>query len=332
MSSFASSRRDFVSSLAAAAGVSALAGCGTLGSSCRRAVRSHWSYRNRLLIAGDGLPSARFAVVGDTHLSMTDSREDPFRTYSGRMAGAYTSVKHFKSAVAADPATHFKQVLAEVKRSKADVLLLAGDIVSFPSEAAVEFVKKELDKSGLEWMYVAGNHDWHYEGLKGSSDALRREWTAKRLSSLYQGADAMFSSRVINGVRYVAIDDSTYEVSEEQLEFFRQEAAKMEPVVLFVHIPLYMPESSFKVMSAGNPEWCAKNDRVWQIERRERWPEDGPSRSTKEFVEEVFGCENLIGVFAGHIHTQLIAQSRGNLQMTCGLGAAADFVDVKITS
>lgn len=332
MAALETGRRGFISSLATAAGMSAFAGCATVFPRCRRAVRSYCSYRNRLIMSGDGFPDARFAVLGDTHLSMTDSREDPFRGYSGRMAGAYGKVRHFKTQVPSEPAVHFRQVLDAVKRIKADVLLLAGDITSFPSEAAVEFVREELDRSGLEWMYIAGNHDWHYEGMKGSSDALRREWTARRLSPLYKGEDPMFASRVINGVRYVAIDDSTYEVSEEQLAFFRQEASKKEPVVLFVHIPVYMPETSFRVMSAGNPGWCAKNDRVWQIERRERWPERGPSRSTKEFVEEVLGCENLAGVFAGHIHTQLIAESRGNIQMTCGLGAAADFLDVKLVS
>jgi hypothetical protein len=66
-------------------------------------------------------------------------------------------------------------------------LLLTGDIFSFPSQAAVEWAFQALDSTGIPWAYVAGNHDWHYEGMERSSYQLRNTWTTKHLYPMYQG-------------------------------------------------------------------------------------------------------------------------------------------------
>ena len=41
-----------------------------------------------------------------------------------------------------------------------DVVALTGDIVSFPSQAAIEFVSEALSKLDTEVLYTCGNHDW----------------------------------------------------------------------------------------------------------------------------------------------------------------------------
>ena len=169
--------------------------------------------------------ACRFMVVGDSHLTIDDVRGEPFKEYSGRMSKPYRSALHFRTGRPIASPDGFEYALAEAQKMKVDFLALVGDIVSFPSEAGVEYVRKRLDASGLNWMYISGNHDWHYEGLPGTEMALRAEWTKKRLTPLYQGADPMMASRVVKGIRFVFIDNSLYEILPEQLAFWKQEAA-----------------------------------------------------------------------------------------------------------
>ena len=61
-------------------------------------------------------------------------------------------------------------------------------------EAAVEWARARLEASGVPYLYVAGNHDWHYEGLPGAEAALRAEWAEKRLKPLYQGRHPLMAA------------------------------------------------------------------------------------------------------------------------------------------
>lgn len=273
--------------------------------------------------------SVRFMVVGDTHLTMDDARGEPFRQYSGRMAAGYRKALHFRTHRPIETPQGFEFALAEAKRLNVDFLALVGDIVSFPTEAGVEYLMKRLTESGLNWMYIAGNHDWHYEGLPGTEMALRDEWTRKRLAPLYQGAHPLMASRVVKGVRFVFIDNSTYEILPEQLEFWKTEAAKGEPVALCMHIPLYMPGYGPREAGCGHPEWGAKVDPHWQIERRPQWPERH-SETTMAFREAVISAPNLLGVFAGHVHREMFAFDRGKIQCVTPSNYDGSYLDVKV--
>ena len=274
--------------------------------------------------------ACRFMVVGDSHLTIDDARGEPFKEYSGRMSKPYRSALHFRTGRPIASPDGFEYALAEAQKMKVDFLALVGDIVSFPSEAGVEYVRKRLDASGLNWMYISGNHDWHYEGLSGTEMALRAEWTKKRLAPLYQGADPMMASRVVKGIRFVFIDNSLYEILPEQLSFWKQEAAKGEPVALMMHIPLYMPGYGPREAGCAHPEWGAKVDPHWQIERRPQWPEAGHTPTTFAFREAVFSTPNLLGVFVGHVHRHFFAFDRGHVQCAVAANVDGSFFDVRV--
>jgi hypothetical protein len=240
-------------------------------------------------------------IVADTHLFRDDERGAPFRPYSARMAKAYNTTKHFKTGATMTPEEGFKHVLTSARESKTDLFAMLGDIVSFPSEAAVEWISAEVAGSGLPSLYVAGNHDWHYEGLEGTSAALRATWIEKRLLPLYKGNHPLMSAYDVKGVRFVVIDNSTYEIESDQLAFFKKQAAAGLPLVLMVHIPLYAPGRPIG-FGCGHPEWGAANDKSYPIEKRPRWPEAGHSAVTREFHRTVFACPSLLGIFAGHTH------------------------------
>jgi len=266
-------------------------------------------------------------VVADTHLFTDDHRGIPYREFSGRMAKAYNKTAHFQNGAPTNPEQSFEEALNRAASEDVDLLALVGDIFSFPSEAAVEWVTERLAKVTMPWVYVAGNHDWHYEGMPGPLEDLRDEWIEKRLTPMYQGNDPLMSVRDVHGIRFLTIDNSNYEIQPKQLEFFRSQVAGGRPLVLLVHIPLYAPGRPMG-FGCGHPHWGASTDRNYEIERRPKWRDSGHTQTTMDFHREVFEASNLMGIFAGHIHRQSIDVINGIPQFVTNANAYGAYTDV----
>ena len=275
------------------------------------------------------LKSSRIFHITDTHLSLDNERGDAFIEFSKRMAGAYKSNTHFETGEKVTTSQSFEQTLQRAKDEKADFLALTGDIFSFPSEAAIEWVLEKLEETGIPYGYIAGNHDWHYEGMEGSSNELRKTWTEKRLKPLYQKNNALFASYEVNGLQVVFIDNSTYEIKPEQLVFLKETIKSDKPFLLFMHIPLYIPGRSMGY-GCANPQWGAKSDRNYEIERREQWRKSGHTETTFNFHKEVFNAPNLLGIFAGHTHRPAIDIKNNIPQVVSGHNASGYFTSIEI--
>ncbi len=265
--------------------------------------------------------------IADTHLFKDDERGIPYQQYSERMAKAYNQTTHFKTFEETNPEETFVRSLAYAKEINADLITLIGDIFSFPSEAAIEWVDAKLKETGIPYIYTAGNHDWHYEGMEGSLEALRDTWIRKRLLRLYQGNHPLMAAYDIKGIRFLAIDNSTYQINEEQLAFFNEQVASGMPLVLLAHIPMYAPGKGVG-FGCGNPNWGAKTDQVFKLERRPQWPEDGHTPTTFEFHKKVFSTPNLLGIFSGHIHRNSIEIIKGKTQIVADDNASGGYLDI----
>lgn len=242
----------------------------------------------------------RIFVIADCHLWLWDEREEPYREYSKRMASAYHSTTHFKTGRKTNPEEALRQTVALAKKKGADAIALVGDILSYPTERGVELVQQVMQEANMPYYYTCGNHDWHYEGMQGSSHKLREEWREKRLKPLFQGYDPKGYGVTVKGVRLLFVDSSTYEIEPEQLQFIRREIRRGEPFILFQHIPMYAP-SRLTGHGIGHPEWGAKADGGYQIERRERWAESH-TKVDYDFYDAVVKAPNLLATFAGHVH------------------------------
>jgi len=272
----------------------------------------------------------RIFHISDTHLSMDDYRGEPFLEYSERMGKAYNSNAHFKTGELITAEQGFEQTLALAKEQDIDFLALTGDIFSFPSEAAIEWVFQKLSDTGIPFAYIAGNHDWHYEGMKGSSEQIRDTWT-KRLEVMYQGNHPLFATYDFNGIRFVCIDNSTYEILPDQLSFFKEQAKSDIPMLLLMHIPLYIPGRP-KGFGCGSPDWGEKSDLGYEIERREKWRLGGHTKVTMDFYEEVFKAPNLLSVLVGHTHRQTLDVKNDVPQLVSPYNASGAFLDISIAS
>lgn len=281
----------------------------------------NWGHDGGMVLPCPALPEPlKVSFIADAHLNLHDDRDRENFDYLKRMAGA----KWSETLTAKDG---FAIALKKVREAKSDLVVLLGDAISFPALANIEFLASEMDALGVPWLYVSGNHDWHFEGEPGTQAELRAKWTSTRMRPLYQGNDPMAYSKVVKGVRFVLIDNTFYEVTPEQLAFYRAEAAKGDPVCLCTHIPLWNPGMGW--CACASPEWGTKADFLHQIERREKWPERA-SASTFAFREAVLGTPNLVACFAGHIHRWQCAQWGGQIFVTATCAMGGDIFNVTI--
>ena len=267
--------------------------------------------------------------ITDTHLSIDDERGEKYKEFSKRMAGAYKKNSHFQTREEITTQEGFEQTLQLAKEQQVDFLALTGDIFSFPSEAGVEWALQKLKDTDIPFAYVAGNHDWHYEGMKGSSEQLRKTWTEKHLKPMYQGNNPLFASYNINGVRFVCIDNSTYEILPEQLDFFQTQTKNNIPMILLMHIPLFMPGRPMG-FGCANPDWGEKSDKNYKIEGREKWRKNGHTKVTMDFYDTVFGAPNLLMVLAGHTHHATLDIKNGIPQVVSAHNATGYYSDIRI--
>lgn len=292
--------------------------------------RSRFSLdQNRVKIySPDFTKPVKVLLVSDTHLWMDDQRGEPFTQYSGRMAKAYNQTKHFQTGQPTNPNESFEKMTRLAQDSKVDLLALPGDLFSFPSEAAIDWVTQKLSEAGVPYQYAAGNHDWHYEGMEGSLVNLRSQWADQRLKPLYQGGHPLMTVKEISGIRFVTLDNSIYEILPEQLTFFREQVKTGKPLVLFVHIPLYAPGRAVG-FGCGHPQWGWEADRNFELERRPRWPKAGHTETTMTFHKEVFSAANVLGVFSGHTHKQSLDVINGIPLFVTDANATGAYMDIE---
>ena len=325
-------RRNFISSATIAGlGITVSSFTSVAKQKKRKSIRGTFSQTdNKISIYTntDVIPTRIFHIT-DTHLSIDDERGVKYREFSKRMAVAYQSNNHFQTGETGSAQENFVKTLTLAKEQKVDFLVLTGDIFSFPSEAAVEWAMQELNKTDIPFAYVAGNHDWHYEGMKGNSEQLRKTWIEKHLKPMYQGNNPLYAAYDLNGIRFVTIDNSTYEILPEQLDFFKEQAISETPMILLMHIPLYLPGRSMG-FGCANPNWGEKSDKNFEIERREKWRKGGHTKCTMDFHHEVFNASNLLTVLTGHIHHQSLDIKNDIPQIVSAHNATGYFADIKI--
>ncbi len=263
-----------------------------------------WDH-NRFVLCGTGIQkTVKILACGDCHIGLADSRDDAYAENYRRMK-SYTSQANLDA---------FRASVEKANTENFDLFVMAGDILSFPSMANVDAVSEILRECKVPYLYTAGNHDWHFEGVSGTDLEMRRTWLP-RLKKLYPaGADPLCYAHDLNGLKIIAIDNSTYGILPEQLAFLKEQLAAGQPSILLVHTPMYVPGRPFS-FSCGHPEWNAANDPWWQIEQRQRWPEAGHTPTTYEFWETVFNSENMLGIIAGHIHTPSLDYFRNKFQI-----------------
>ena len=273
--------------------------------------------------------TTRLFVISDTHLWISDEREEPYRENSKRMASAYNKTTHFQTGQPTNPEEALRATAALAKAHKADAITLLGDMVSYPSERGVELVQEIMNSTGIKWYYTCGNHDWHYEGMEGDRLTLRGKWREERLLPLFGGKNPNGYVVDANGIQLLILDTSTYDVLPEQLALTKQVIASGKPFILLMHIPLYAPGRRV-AYGIGHPDWGEKSDSGYKIERREQWPAEGHSQTDYDFYKAVTSAPNLLASISGHVHTNGVDIIEGKPHFTVEANARGAYYEVVI--
>ncbi len=197
--------------------------------------------------------------------------------------------------------TYFAQS-CEYCRENNIPMVNTGDVYDFISEANFEYMTEQLQ--GVDHIYATGNHDFcHWVG--DATENQQYKWRNIKKVAKHFNCNMHFDSRVINGVNFVTIDDGYYLFTEGQLEMLKAEVARELPIILCMHVPIYMPGLAKFALDKGQPTSIVATpleiiEKYREPYRRFQQEADDTTLKVVNYIKN----EPLIKVlFAGHTHT-----------------------------
>ena len=254
------------------------------------------------LIRVEGLRQAVRALhVADVHLGIIDDRDADFLEEHRDLAVRFQERHDNRDAQGriVPQEVAFGHILEAARRHEVDLLALGGDIVDFPALAGIEHVRALVDDSGIPTLSTVGNHDWLF--LSQKPERKVRQACAERMEMLHGSPD--FDRQQVGEMVFVAVDNSDYQTSDEQLAFVRQTLAEDRPTVLMIHVPLSLPTLRWPTIDSWKGQPVLMADPDWPVAERRRFGAgDKETPETLEFVRLMCRAENLVAVLAGHLH------------------------------
>ena len=259
----------------------------------------HWQTQDeqRTVIGVEGLERPLTLMhITDSHMAAADERDPE------ALEAAAECQQLFQDLTPGNvpPQQLFEQALERSNRFSVDCTIMTGDIIHFPARAAVEIIERGVDALRAPYLYTLGNHDWHFPYLP-RNDATRLEFYS-RLAHL-AGDSPAAQVMTLGGARLVALDNSNYQVTDEQLEFLYRQLQTGEPCLLFLHIPLYTPTLAPPVLDNWKiPIMMAAPGWTEQAREKNKIRESDPSTTACHRLLTRGAPDNLVGVFCGHVH------------------------------
>ena len=241
----------------------------------------------------------------DTHICMLDPAElltwttKELNLYEARNNGIFNK-GGFPFAMQSLAAT-----LAYAKKNNMP-MLNTGDLFDFRSEMNIACITRTF--AGQNIFSALGNHEGrglHTAELnprnKTEDDALRKSFEAAI------GNPLILASRVINGVNFVAFDNTglASRCREEQFAMMKAEFAKGLPMVLMCHMPPFTKElheancERHKKMGKSLPK---ENNLNAYYMMGEDYAKSKASKGLKKLMDFVLKQKNLKAFLCGHLH------------------------------
>ena len=172
-------------------------------------------------------------------------------------------------------------------KEKADMIVLTGDILDFPSEPNLYKLHDALQAGKIPYFYVLGNHDWTYLDHWQSPD--QRALYRPRLVDLCDG-NADFHYTEFPDLILAGFDNGEECFSEEQCRALDMLQKKGKPIILLCHVPFTSPTLDETVTN------------VWH--RNISLGETGIVKGeTLAFLDKMTGKgTNVRAVICGHVH------------------------------
>ena len=248
------------------------------------------------VIAIDGLARELTLLhITDSHMAAADDRDPEALEHATRFQALFEE----RTPDHVPPRQLFEKALAHANAINADATLLTGDIIHFPSHAALELIEQGVQTLQSPYLYTLGNHDWYFPHLDWNDDTRLAHYPRfDHLTNKTPAAQVLD----IEDIRLIAIDNSNYHTTPEQLDFLRQQLATDRPCLLFIHIPIAIPSLIPAVVEVWKEPIVMGAD-GWSEEGKKKWRVADNNESTlacrQLLIEE---AQNLVGIFCGHVH------------------------------
>ena len=181
----------------------------------------------------------------------------------------------------------FSQFIDMANEDKPDLVLFGGDIIDFPSDANVAFLKSELERLEVPYMMTYGNHDWTFPW-----EYMTEEGKAKyrpMLEEMMAGNCLELTDLVV-----VSIDNSSNQAEAESLSVLEQAYTLGKPVVLLQHVPF----STEELIAKAKENWANPVTLGMQVHGG-----IAPNDVSKKVWDMAHEENSLIkAVLAGHVH------------------------------
>ena len=131
-------------------------------------------------------------------------------------------------------------LMAYGEEISADLILMTGDIIDFPSEANLTLLKSCVDFCKVPVLYITGNHDWSYADDYHTENAADTYLT--RVDAISGAVDhaAIYEDET---VLVCAVDSGLDRIREETLEAYltaaRRAKATGKALILALHVPVH---------------------------------------------------------------------------------------------
>lgn len=122
----------------------------------------------------------------------------------------------------------------------ADLILMTGDIIDFPSEANLTLLSSCVESCKVPVLYITGNHDWSYADDYHTESAAATYLT--RVDAISGAADhaAVYEDET---VLVCAVDSGLDRIRQETLEAYltaaRRAKAYGKALILALHVPVH---------------------------------------------------------------------------------------------
>ncbi len=231
--------------------------------------------------------------IADTHISLCDERDSDLKDKAGSRYAMFQSPE----GVSADKV--FAAEMEYVKKQSPDLLILGGDIIDSAMYASIDYVKEELGKTGVPYVYGMGNHDFEY-GDEYYTDKAYSDYLP-RLSGVSQTSDG-YQVVKYQDFSVLVVDDDNNQVTAGALDELKELVSGGKPVILCMHVPIEPDEGySDDLMKKSISAWGAYDDGRSRV----LLGDHGciPNDVTREFIDIVkSGDSNVKIVLAGHVH------------------------------
>lgn len=181
--------------------------------------------------------------LSDLHMvSAGDEDSSQVRTYATERREVFNSQQK------EDPKEILAHFIGLANENKPDLVVFGGDIIDFPSESNLSFLKETLQKLEVPYLFVMGNHDWTYPW-----EYMTQEGSHKyrpKVESI-TGVDSYAGMLEWEDIVFLAIDNSSNQVASEAENKIKEAYATQKPIVLIQHVPF----STEKLIARAQNDW-----------------------------------------------------------------------------